>query len=530
MKAFKEEEQRMTQENASKLIELNLAAIYGYAFSRLYDKTKAEDLSQEIVLEIIKSAENLKNDKAFWGFAWRIAENTFRKYIKRQEIISQSISLEAENLMDLIKSADDCNEDDEMIYKLRRELSILSKTHREVCVSYYVNNKSCSEIAKEQKISVETVKQHLFKARKILKDGMDMERKLGEKSYNPGTFKIGFWGDWNHYTNICEKKLPGSILLAAYNKPVTAEELSMELGVAMPYLEDELETLEAAGLIKRIGKKFETNIVIITDEYEKSFEKETCGIYADYAHKAYVAIIKLLLKIRSLDFKGNDYDDNRLLFAVLNIAFMNGFDKAHILSPIGQSQKLALGGNGWVYGYDNDYENIKFCGIATRASNAADNAYFSAENYCVLLAAQNFAHNSNFVAKIEGMCDAILEKAPNTSNETLPYLIENGFVISKDNKLYANYPVFEEKVFDELRSILTPISEIVAECMVTISDKAEIMLSATAPSHLKWQCKDLAKINHRLNTAGYLMEVLVDSGVLIIPKEKTPLCVYGVKK
>ena len=97
-----------------------------------------------------------------------------------------------------------------------------------------------------------------------------MERKLGEKSYNPGTLKLDFWGNnYNYYHNICDKKLPQAILLAAYNRPLTQEELSVELGVAMPYLEEELETLETAGLLLKNGKRYETNIIILTSEYKK---------------------------------------------------------------------------------------------------------------------------------------------------------------------------------------------------------------------------------------------------------------------
>ncbi len=520
----------MTQETASRLIEQNLTAIYGYAYSKLFDKDKAEDLASEIILEILTSTSNLKNENAFWGFAWKIAENTFRKFIRREQIISQSISPDYENIIGtMIAPKDDTEEQEEQIYLLRRELSLLAKRYRTICVSYYVNNESCSEIARKQNISIETVKQNLFKARHLLKEGMEMERKLGEKSYNPGVLKLGFWGDWNHYGNICDRKLPGAILLAVNNNSMTAEGLSMELGVAMPYLEDELETLEAAGLIKKIGKRYTINIVIITDEYEKKFEKETCGMYADVAKNVCASIKNMLPQVRSLNFKGNDYDDNRLLFALLNIIFMNGCEKAHILSPIGQPQKLELGGNGWVYGFDNNYKNVKFCGIAGKANNAANTAYFSAENYCALLDVQNFVHR-NFEAKIEGMCDAILEKSPNLSNETLPDLIENNFIISKDNKLSANFPVFEQKVFDELLELLMPVSDMVAECMIKVSDKGEAMLSATVPSHLRGQCKDIAKIEPRLNTAAYLMESLIEMGVLTMPKEKIPLCVYGVKK
>lgn len=80
-----------------------------------------------------------------------------------------------------------------------------------------------------------------------------MTRKLGEKCYNPGIFRLDFWGDKNKYDGLFNRKLPGSIVLAAYYEPMTAEALSMELGVSMPYLEEEIEILEAAGMLKRMG-------------------------------------------------------------------------------------------------------------------------------------------------------------------------------------------------------------------------------------------------------------------------------------
>ena len=70
-----------------------------------------------------------------------------------------------------------------------------------------------------------------------------MNRTLGEKSYNPVRFEIDFWGtkagDDNEYRSFRERKIRGNILLAAYYTPISAQELSIELGVAMPYLEDE---------------------------------------------------------------------------------------------------------------------------------------------------------------------------------------------------------------------------------------------------------------------------------------------------
>ena len=76
----------MTDKRASELLSENLTAIYGYAFSRLHDKDKVDDLASEIVCEILIPARNLQNEEAFWGFAWKIAENTFRRFIRKSEL------------------------------------------------------------------------------------------------------------------------------------------------------------------------------------------------------------------------------------------------------------------------------------------------------------------------------------------------------------------------------------------------------------------------------------------------------------
>ena len=190
-----------------------------------------------------------------------------------------------------------------------------------------------------------------------------MTRTLGEKSYNPGTFRLDFWGDKNKYDGLFKRKLPGSIVLAAYYEPMTAEALSMELGVSMPYLEEEIEILEAAGVLKRTGDKYQTNIVIITDSYEKEFVKNTFSVYAKVAQSVFEKATSLLPQIREFDFHGNDYDDNRLLFGLLNLAFINGYILARKKSPLGNPNTLALGCHGWIFGYDNDYANHHFYGV-----------------------------------------------------------------------------------------------------------------------------------------------------------------------
>lgn len=528
----------MNKEQASKLISDNLTSIYGYAFGKLYDKSQTEDLATEIVCEVLRSVERLEKEEAFWGFVWRIAENTFQKFIRKEqylqtcEIITDTSDTSGVYYEDYASSPEEHyilqEEQEEGIYLLRRELSLLSKLNREICVAYYIDNKSCSQIAAEQGTSLETVKYHLFKTRKLLKEGIGMTRTLGEKSYNPGVFRINFWGDWNKYQALFNRKLPGSILLAAYNAPVSLEELSMELGVSVPYLEDELELLESAEVIKKHGTKYQTNLIIVTEEYEQRFEKETASLYPAIATKIYEQALSLLPKIRALDFTWNQKEDNLLLIMVLNLAMVRGYQLAKEKSPLSPLPKLPLGCNGWIWGHDNDCHTQHFRGITMETWNKEGTAWFSAENYSVLESCQLYSHY-HFSERAEVMWDAILEKEANKENSTLPELIEGGFISCTGGILSANFAILRSSVFDELCALLQPVSETVADCMIEVSDRAEKLLSEYTPASVRNQCKDIAKIHHRLAVSALLLENLIAEKKLAIPDKQIPLCTWGVK-
>ena len=170
----------------------SLKDIFAFSASRLYNKQDAEDLTNDIIVEVLSSADRLQNDDAFYGYMWKIAENTFKKYIRGKKIN------EAEYHTDFLGVYWDTPEnkllEDAELTVLRRELSLLSRQYREVTIKYYIENKSCTAISEELSISEEMVKYYLYKTRKILKEGVAMDRKYGEKSYNPGKFNIDFWG------------------------------------------------------------------------------------------------------------------------------------------------------------------------------------------------------------------------------------------------------------------------------------------------------------------------------------------------
>ena len=237
----------------------NMKSIFGFALTRLGNAKEAEELASDILYEILRSAHNLQDEERFWGFMWRIAENTYMDYLrkksrasKRTAELNEGIPDESDLGLDQIVQAEELN-------LLRRELSLLSKQYRDATVLYYMENLSCSEIANKLQISTEMVKYYLFRARKMIREGMSMERLYGEKSYRPNIFEIDFWGtkagDDREYLDFQRRKIKGNILLAAYYGPVTPGEISIELGVALPYLEDEINLLLDRRYLVRLFKE-----------------------------------------------------------------------------------------------------------------------------------------------------------------------------------------------------------------------------------------------------------------------------------
>ena len=357
-----------------------------------------------------------------------------------------------------------------------------------------------------------------------------MTRQLGEKSYDPGVFRINFWGDWNHYSNFFDRKLRGSIVLAAYYAPMSAEELSVELGVSMPYLEEEIEALEAAGVLLKNGTKYQTNLVIITEEYEKEIERKTACLYPPAAKEIFEDIEKLLPEVRKLDFECSDWDDNKLTFALFNIAMVRGFEHTTEISPYGDPQALKLGGHGWIWGHDNDLTNYHFRGVTMHTENDEGTAWFSAENYIATEPCQHYEH-WRFTERAEAMWSAILGSAANERNDTIPDLVDRGIVSCTDGTLSANFPVFTQEVYDKLtEEILAPVYHKVADMMIKISDLCTEIMKDHAPASVRDQCAAIAKIHHRLDVGAILLERMIADGRLTLPQGKVPLCIFGVKK
>ena len=512
------------------LITENMKSIFGYALTRLGDVTEAEELTSDILYEIIKSAGNLKDEERFYGFMWRIAGNVYADHLRKK---SRNTSRTAEldvNTADESDSALDEIIKTEEVNLLRRELSLLTKQYRETTVLYYIENLSCSEIAKRLQISTEMVKYYLFRARKIIKEGMNMERIYGEKSYNPNYVKIDFWGSLGgqdqEYREFQYRKIKGNILIAAYYTPVTIQEISMELGVSVPYLEDEIKLLcDRQYLVYKNGK-YLTNIPLFTLEGSRII-KEKLKKQAEITAEKFIGIAD--------EFEnrfGNRFTDENLSRwqkLLLCLSFALNVTENYIEEKYGELPKdgpYSLvnggGGQGIVWAYEDttcEYgSKNRIRGIYDDCPSSDGRGTVIAMNFSQTLNAQHFQVQMTDPI----VCTAVdcYEYLPEDWKERLEKL---GYA----NNGKANFAVWTMEEYSELQRILRECTEAIVELNNKTVEIAAEISADLAPTHVRKTAEYVGAFVYRFNSIENLVDILFEMGWVkpVDNKDKPAVCV-----
>ena len=282
--------------------------VFSYCMAKTSTRQEAEDLSQEILYELIRSAENIRDDRAFYAFMWGVAGNVYKQWYRKK---TQNSTYE---LTEEIPSDEAFTEDDDNdIYLLRRELTLLSEKYRKATILYYIDGYSCSEISSSLAISESMVKYLLFKSRKILKEGMSMERNLGELSYNPKTLIPMYTGEGtNYFGDFMQSKIRQNIVSACYNDALTVQQISLETGIPLPYLDDEIKALVDKKILLLEGSRYKTGVIIITTDCRR--EMNAAGeLYRSELADGMASYLEAnLFDYKKIGFLGADFSDNTL--------------------------------------------------------------------------------------------------------------------------------------------------------------------------------------------------------------------------
>ncbi len=331
--------------------------LFYFCLRKTGNHTEAEDLTQDIALQIIAALNKGTIPTSPSAWIWQIARNRYCVWAKEKHNRNESVT--GSDICDYEIVDDGGNILDEMIHAeqmalLRRELAFIKSDYRNIVVAYYIENQSVRDIASSLSLSISAVQQRLHRARILLKEGMDMAREFGVRSYNPEN--IAFASSGSHPSGlpwkVVQRRIPNNILLQASNNPSTIEELSIELGIALPYMEEEVNILHNATLLEKQGDRYITNFFILDKDcrievyhaLRKTARERSCLIRE--------FIDDRMTDIRALGIAGDHIDDNTIRWWLVPDLIDHLIEKSVKAQNIYEPPKRANGESWGFVGYE----------------------------------------------------------------------------------------------------------------------------------------------------------------------------------
>lgn len=347
--------------------------VFFYCIKRCNNRIDAEDLSQDILLDIMININKGIKIENFDYYIWQICKNHYSKYVARKVKDRENmIVVEEINEPGNEPSSLDKLINFEKITMINSVIKLLSSDYAEILYSYYVEDRSLSFIADKLNLPLGTVKYRLFNIKNRLKEYLKMERLNGKKAFVPKEYQTHRSGGANldpeEYTSGLIQQ---NLLLHSYGNPCSLEDYAIEMGISLPYIENIVKSLEYATLlIKDQNGKYLTNFIMIDKDIDlkvlkliKQRSNEYTKLIVEYCKKHFNEWKKLV--------NNPLLDDNKLMWSYLfninrKVEYLD-CTKEETLKQMRQHSHVVDGGS-WDFSmseiYDNEFNNfyINECG------------------------------------------------------------------------------------------------------------------------------------------------------------------------
>lgn len=447
-----------------------MEATFLWCYRHVSNTHDAEDLSQEILLEAIisyrKACGKGEPPAAFYPWFWGIAKNRLRLFYRSRKKQAVLLGETVGNLSDSEPCYFDlCDIDEALIAEEERarltfELSLLSRIQRECVVLYYLQNRSVKEIARILGIPEGTVKSRLFDARKNVKKGMEEpmennETKNKRLSYAPADLNMcGSNGIPSHW-HFLQDTMVKQILVACAYEGKTVREIAETIGVAPVYFEEKIDYLMKNRFIKETAPgTYIDDFPVVPQQADVDMQVAANAIHLATMPRVTAIIRDLLPEARKLILNEGDLSDGYLLwFLYVRAAWGMGNCMKKRYAEVCPHKVAENNGKPWrLFGrvtYPDDQITCKGEYKGMTWSNM--HYHFRTAKHSITVAnlyeAQPFSMSRDTLVT-EGNADLVMRlwEDPHTvltpnEQETAAYLIQNGFLVSRDGGIYLNVPV-----------------------------------------------------------------------------------------
>ena len=487
-------------------IEMMSKSMFRYCLSRTGSYHDAEDLAQEILLISCKGEQSFENEKAFYAFVWRTADNILRSWYRSRRETAELDDTVSDGSWEALEEQ---ARENEQLRLITRELSLLNSNYRKAMVAYYVDGMSVKDISERFGITQSMVKYLLFQSRKKIREGTVMERNFGKLSYDPVELSLAFWGTNNNYNGKFDDKLEQNILMCCYYDKQTEEQIALQLGVPTAYLEDELKKLTECGLLTVKNGFYQTNVPIITNDIFAEIEKANKTAVSDISKLISNETDAIMGDVRALGFYGSDASDNTLKWMLVSLILHLAYiDMAYSEQPLDLPTDV-FGEKCFRFFVEKNTSDPYSVGTSVRSSGGGKILFWD-----VLINGDRL-HPRVTDARADMLC-SLLSRQPQTDNEKLvcSELLELGLAVKTDEGIKPNFPCLTKEQGDAMSGMIEDIGSKICTSLISRTGSIRDILRDHTPQHLADYVSKMPMLLH-YREIEQVIQTLCESGWLL---------------
>ena len=504
--------------------------VLNFCRKRLNSPYDAEDLANDIILHVLTGIKKYEIDSPD-AWVWRVARNRYAKFINAQSKNKMILS-GGESLPEAARE-EQPGEDDEAEYQaVFRYLHTLSTEYRNIFVDYYVGEKSVRDLSVKYSLPETTIKWRLSEGRRKIKE------RIGDDEMDRIYKRI----NWN--TTVCNGNLntdeylhsqvARAICLAAYEKPLTVDEISMATGIPAMYIEDELPKLEYGDAVKRTGNKYAADFIILRLKDREKLEAASGQLIGSLADSFERQFAEQSEAVKKADFYGRDFGMERLGYIVIPYVIRNMIREAKtkLRFENGPYPVRQDGGYGWMVIEETEDERENAAAYNAGCDTTGDDSgsrnekpshiyYYWISKYFDPDLYHGYGIQRLYAAGIPQSSENGVIRAGLSDDEAAHY-IRNGLIVKDGSQYKLRFPCFTHAAFREFVSkfeaggtgLEAPLGEWIKDIRETF---ASFVPGRLDPQINQW-------VSHYANQlTGYVCEELIRRGVLKKPDEDAPL-------
>ncbi len=501
--------------------------IFRFCCHKLSNRYDAEDLASEIICHILDGIKKYKIE-SLDAWVWRIAHNRYARFIDARNK-NLAILSETDNLLDIADN-NYCYVDEEATedeyHTVFLYLHTLSSEYRNIFVDYYIGELSIRQLAQKYSLPETTIKWRLNVGRQKIRERIG-ENKMDRvyQRINWNTTCCNGYMDSDKYLHT---QIARAICQAAYEKPLTVEEISINTGIPAMYIEDELPRLLYGDAICQIGNKYATNFIIFRLTDRKDTEGVSAHLVKEIADRLETMLTNGETILSTLSFYGHDFGMERLgyfLIPYLLRKTIRSIKNTRLNLSSGPYPPRKDGGYGWFI-VEETVDKNENCAEYNTGCNATgdDNAiyYYWISKYFESALYHNggarWLYSNGILLKSK---DGIIPK-DTLNNEDASRLLKNNLIIKDNDNYKFNFACFTHEEFTEFVSSFNmndeKIETMLTEWILTVHKSFEKFI----PARLHDQINQYLS-SYLYQIIGYVIDELILRGKLKKPDLEKPL-------